>query len=230
MTDGSPTPRRTLSQLALKIFGDDFDELRRTAKEIADVLRTVPGTADVLADERPPLAQVVIKVDREAAARYGINVADISALIQTGIGGVAVSQVFIGERHYDVTVRFPEHARNSADAISSLPLTSSTGALVPLAQVARIQLQSGESTIDRDMNHRYLMVKLNYRDRSLPTLLAEAKKASLRWAPLATCKSITLPDTGAFSESLRPSSLRSATTPIALSRVSVRSNSACAWA
>ena len=165
------------SQLALKIFGDDFDELRRIAKEIADVLQTVPGTADVLVDERPPLAQVVIKVDREAAARYGINVADISALIQTGIGGVAVIQVFIGERHYDVTVRFPEHVRNSPEAIGSLPLTSTTGALVPLAQVARIQLQNGESTIDRDMNHRYLMVKLNYRGRSLPELLAAAKKA-----------------------------------------------------
>ena len=88
-----------------------------------------------------------------------------------------MSQVFIGERHYDVTVRFPEQARNSPEAIGSLPLTSSTGALVPLAQVAHIQLQSGESTIDRDMNHRYLMVKLNYHDRSLPALLAAAKKA-----------------------------------------------------
>jgi len=165
------------SQLSLKIFGDDFDEMRRIAKEIAEVLKTVPGTADVLVDERPPLAQVVIKINREAAARYGINVADISALIQTGIGGGAVSQVFIGERHYDATVRFPEQARNSPEGIGSLPLSSSTGALVPLAQVSHIQLQSGESTIDRDMNHRYLMVKLNYHDRSLPALLAQAKKA-----------------------------------------------------
>ena len=165
------------SLLAVKIFGDDFNELRRIAKEIVEVLKTIPGTADVLIDQRPPLAQVVIKVDREAAARYGINVADVSALIQTGIGGGAVSQVFIGERHYDATVRVPEQARNSPEAIGSLPLTSSTGALVPLGQVAHIQLQSGESTIDRDMNHRYLMVKLNYHDRSLPALLAEAKKA-----------------------------------------------------
>jgi cobalt-zinc-cadmium resistance protein CzcA len=165
------------SQLGLKIFGDDFDELRRIAKEIVQVLETIPGTADVLVDQRPPLAQVVIKVDREAAARYGINVADIAALIQIGIGGGAVSQVFIGERHYDVTVRFPETARNNTEVIGRLPLTSSTGATVPLAQVARIQLQSGESTIDRDMNHRYLMVKLNYHDRSLPVLLAAAKKA-----------------------------------------------------
>jgi heavy metal efflux system protein len=165
------------SQLGLKIFGDDFGELRRIANEIVAVLQSLPGTADVVVDQRPPLAQVVIKVDREAAARYGINIADVSALIQTGIGAAAVSQVFIGERHYDITVRFPEQARSSPETIGALPLTASAGAIVPLAQVAHIKLQSGESTIDRDMNHRYLMVKLNYRDRSLPALLAEAKKA-----------------------------------------------------
>ncbi len=67
----------------------------------------MPGATDVAIDQYPPLPQIAIKVDREAAARYGINVADVADLIQTGIGGGAVSQVFIGERHYDVTVRFP---------------------------------------------------------------------------------------------------------------------------
>ncbi len=165
------------SELSVKIYGDDFDELRRIAKDIVDTLETVPGTTDVLIDQRPPLAQIAIKVDREAAARYGINVADITDLIQTGIGGGAVSQVFIGERRYDVTVRFPEQARNSPEAIGNLTLTSSSGALVPLAQVAHIKLQTGESTINRNMNHRYLAVKLNYEDRSVPALLADAKKA-----------------------------------------------------
>jgi heavy metal efflux system protein len=165
------------SQLSVKIFGDDFTELRRIGKDIVDVLQTVPGTADVLLDQQPPLAQIAIKVDREAAARYGINVADVTDLIQTGIGGGAVSQVFIGERRYDVTVRFPPAARSSAEEIGQLVLTSTSGALVPLSQVAHIQLQSGESTINRDMNHRYLMVKLNFQNRSLPALLADAKKA-----------------------------------------------------
>jgi len=165
------------SQLAVKVFGDDFAELRRIAKDIADVLETVPGTADVLVDYRPPLAQVAIKVDRQAAARYGINVSDISNLIQTGIGGGAVSQLFIEERRYDTSVRFVEDARNSPEAIGSLVLTSSSGALVPLSQVAQIKLQSGESTINRDMNHRYLMVKFNFQGRSLPVLLADAQKA-----------------------------------------------------
>jgi len=164
------------SQLSLKIFGDDFNELRRIAKEIVGVLKTIPGTADVLVDQLPPLAQIVITADREAAARYGINVGDIADLIQTGIGGVAVSQVFIAERHYDVTVRFREDTRNSPEAIRNLLLTSSSGALVPLSQVASIKLQTGESTINRDMNHRYLSVKLNSLGRSLPALVAQAQK------------------------------------------------------
>jgi heavy metal efflux system protein len=165
------------SQLAAKIFGDDLGELRRIAKDVAAVLEKVPGTSDVLVDQRPPLAQIVITTDREAAARYGINIADIADLIQTGIGGVGMSQVFIGERHYDVSVRFPEATRNSPETLGNLVLTSSSGALVPLSQVARIQLQTGESTISRDMNQRYLMVKLNSEGRSLPALLAEAKQA-----------------------------------------------------
>ena len=165
------------SQLAVKIFGDDFNELRRIGKDVAEVLRATPGTTDVAVDDRPPLAQITITVDREAAARYGINVADIADLIQTGIGGGAVSQVFIGERRYDTTVRFPEAVRSSPEAIGRLLLTSSGGALVPLSQVARIKLQQGESTINRDMNRRYLMVKLDSTGRSLPALLADAKRA-----------------------------------------------------
>jgi cobalt-zinc-cadmium resistance protein CzcA len=165
------------SQLAIKVFGDDFNELRRIAKDIAEVLATIPGTADVLVDQSPPLAQIVIKADRGAAGRYGINVADIADLIQTGIGGGAVNQIFIGERHYNTAVRFPADSRSTPEAIGRLLLASSGGALVPLSQVADIRLQSGESTINRHMNHRYLMVKFNFENRSLPSLLAEAKSA-----------------------------------------------------
>src|SRR5262245_46135242 len=165
------------SQIALKVFGDDFNELRRMGREIVEILESLRGTSDVAIEQQPPLPQIVIKIDREATARYGINVADIADLIQTGIGGGAVSQVFIAERRYDTTVRFPEATRNSPEAIGSLVLTSSSGALIQLSQVARIQLQMGESTITREMNHRHLTVKLNYRDRELSSLVAEANKA-----------------------------------------------------
>ena len=103
--------------------------------------------------------------------------ADITDLVQTGIGGGAVSQVFVGERRYDVTVRFPEELRNSAEGIGNLVLSSAASGFIPLSQVAQIKLQQGESTINRDMNRRYLMVKFDSDGRSLPRLLAEAKNA-----------------------------------------------------
>jgi heavy metal efflux system protein len=164
------------SQLVVKIFGDDFAELRRIGKEIVDVLESTPGATDIAIDQEPPLPQIAIKVDREATARYGINVADISDLIRTGIGGEAVSQVFIGDRRYDTSVRFPPEARGSPEAIGNLVLTSSSGALIPVSQVAQVGLQTGESTITREMNQRHLTVKFNYRNRDLSSLLAEAKQ------------------------------------------------------
>jgi len=164
------------SQLVVKIYGDDFKELRRIAKDVVGVLKSTPGATDVAIDQEPPLPQIAIKVDREAAARYGINVSDVADLIEKGIGGGAVSQIFIKERRYDATTRFAPAARNSPEAIGNLSVTSSDGALIPLSQIAKIELQSGESTITREMNHRHLTVKLNYRDRDLSSLLNEARQ------------------------------------------------------
>jgi cobalt-zinc-cadmium resistance protein CzcA len=165
------------SALAIKVFGDDFNELRRIGRDIVGVLNDTPGVTGAAIDQYTPLPQITIKVDREATARYGINVADVVDLIKTGIGGEAVTQVFIGERHYDVSVRFPAEARSSPEGIGALVLTSSSGALIPLAQVAAIKLQTGESMINREMNHRYLLVKLDYANRDPAALVAEVNKA-----------------------------------------------------
>jgi heavy metal efflux system protein len=164
------------SSLAIKVFGDDFNELRRIGGDIVKVLDTVPGVSDAAIDQYTPLPQVSIKVDRAATARYGINVADVVNLISTGIGGAAVSTVFIGDRRYDVAVRFPAADRNNPDAIKNLVLTSSDGALIPLSQVADVRLQTGESMINREMNHRYLLVKLNYHDRDPLSVVAQVNK------------------------------------------------------
>ncbi|MGB6468250.1 MAG: efflux RND transporter permease subunit, partial [Xanthobacteraceae bacterium] len=150
------------SALAVKVFGDDFNELRRIGNAIVGVANGVPGVTDAAIDGYAPLPQIAIKVDRAAIARYGINVADVANLISTGIGGAAVSQLFLGDRHYDITVRFPAADRDSPEAIKNLVLTSSDGALIPLSQVADVRLQTGESMINREMNHRYLLVKLDY--------------------------------------------------------------------
>ena len=164
------------SALTIKVVGDDFNTSRRIGKDIVAELNAIPGVTDAAIDQYALLPQIAIEVDRVATARYGINVADVADLIRTGIGGDAVSQVFIGERRYDMTVRFPPDVRNSPEAIKDLVLTSSSGALVPLSQLASVHLQTGESMINREMNHRYLAVKLDYQDRDPASLIAEVDR------------------------------------------------------
>jgi cobalt-zinc-cadmium resistance protein CzcA len=162
------------SDLVVKVFGHEFGETRRIAGELVELLKGIAGASDVTIDQEPPLPQIQLRVDRAAAARFGINVADIATIIESGIGGKAISNVFIGERVYDIAVRFPESVRGSADAISSLTVTLPTGARIPLSQVAEITSTTGESSITREMNRRHLTVKLNLRGRDLSSFLAEA--------------------------------------------------------
>ncbi|MGA8655686.1 MAG: CusA/CzcA family heavy metal efflux RND transporter [Chthoniobacterales bacterium] len=165
------------SDLVVKIFGDDLVETRRIAQSIVDELQHVPGAADVAVDEEPPLPQLQININREAAARFGINVSDITDLIQAAVGGVAVTNFYIGERSYDIAVRAIEKYRGSPEAISNLTLPSSDGAPISLGELADLRLGAGETTIDREMSHRFMKVHLNLRGRDLSSFYAEAQKA-----------------------------------------------------
>jgi cobalt-zinc-cadmium resistance protein CzcA len=165
------------SALVLRVFGEDFNELRRIGNAIVKLLdEEVEGTAEASIFQEPPLPQITVTVDRAAAARYGINVADVTALIQTGVGGTPVTQVFVGDRTYDVSVRFPAAWRNSPEALGKLVLSTAGGAQIPLSEVARIGLQNGESTIAHEMNHRNITIRMELRDRDLSSYLAEAKQ------------------------------------------------------
>ncbi len=163
------------SELVVRVLGDDFHETRRIAEQVQDVLARTPGAADPSIDQEPALPQLQIVVDRAAAARYGINVSDIADLIQTAIGGQALSQVFLGARRYDVTVRFADNSRNTPTAIGDLQLVSASGIRIPLSQVATIRQGSGESTITHEMGRRHVTVKLDLRGRDLSTFITEAK-------------------------------------------------------
>jgi heavy metal efflux system protein len=163
------------SDLVIKVYGNDFAETRRIAANIVNIIENIPGASDVAIDQPPPLPQIQVRVDRQAAARFGINVADVASIIESGIGGKAVSTLFLGERKYDIAVRFPEDVRGSPDAISSLTVTLPTGARIPLSQVAQIETSTGESTITREMNRRHLTVRFNLRGRDLSSFLAEAR-------------------------------------------------------
>ncbi|HYS81805.1 MAG TPA: CusA/CzcA family heavy metal efflux RND transporter [Anaeromyxobacteraceae bacterium] len=163
------------SELVVKIFGRDFAGSRGIASKVATLLEALPGAADVIIDQEPPLPQLQIEVDRAATARYGINVSDISDLIEIGIGGRSIGAVFKGERRYDVTARYLAEARGSPEAIGNLMLTAPDGQRIPLSQVAHLTLREGESTITREMNRRHMTVRLNLRGRDLASFLAEAE-------------------------------------------------------
>ena len=163
------------SDLVVKIFGDDLTEARRIALDMVEVLKRTPGSADVAVDQEPPLPQIQVIVDRAAAARYGINVGTIARLIEIAIGGRSVAQVYQNERRYDVAVRFPSEVRNSARRIGDLMIRTPSGVLVPLSQVARTEMRTGESTITRERGRRHVTVKLNLRGRDLSHFLADAQ-------------------------------------------------------
>ncbi|MGN0019573.1 MAG: efflux RND transporter permease subunit [Sphingobacterium hotanense] len=165
------------SELVVKVYGEDFKETRRIAEDVMKTLRSIPGAVDIDIDQEPPLPQLQIHADRDKIAQYGLNVSDVSELIEVAIGGKAVSQLFIGHKVYDIICRYKESSRGNLDDIANLMLTSQSGAKVPLSQVADIQLSTGESTITREMNKRHLTVKLNVRNRDLHSLLSEAQTA-----------------------------------------------------
>ncbi|MDR0223735.1 MAG: CusA/CzcA family heavy metal efflux RND transporter [Myroides odoratus] len=164
------------SELVVKVYGEDFHETRRIANEVLGTLKTVDGAVDLAIDQEPPLPQLQIHANRDKIAQYGLNVADVAELIEVAIGGKAISQIFIGNKVYDISARYTEESRNTPEKIANLMLTSSSGAKIPLSQVADVKTSTGESTITREMNRRHLTVKLNVRNRDLGSLLKEAQQ------------------------------------------------------
>ena len=162
------------SDLAMKIYGDDLDEDRRIAEQVERIITGIPGATDVIIDQEPPLPQLQIKADREKAAYYGINISDIAQLVETAIGGRAVSEVYIGNRVYDVICRFKEDVRDTPEKIAALTLNTASGSRIPLSAVAEITTRLGASSISREMNKRHLTVRVNLRGKDLNTFLNEA--------------------------------------------------------
>ncbi|MEG1607307.1 MAG: CusA/CzcA family heavy metal efflux RND transporter [Mucinivorans sp.] len=165
------------SDLAVKIYGDDIVQTRQVAQQIENVLKQVPGAMDVAIDQEPPLPQLQIIADRQRIAQYGLNVSDVTELIELAIGGKSVSQIFVGSKSYDVICRYNENYRNTPEKIGALMLTTNEGIKIPLSQVAQIKMTTGASTITREMNERHLTVRVNLRGVDLTTFLGNANRA-----------------------------------------------------
>ena len=163
------------SDLAIKIYGENMAESRRIAEQVKSIIQDVQGSADVSIEQEPALPQLQIIANRDKIAQYGLNVADVAELIEVAIGGKAISQIFIENRVYDVICRYADVSRDTPEKIGALMLTSGAGAMIPLSAVTDIKTTTGASTITREMNHRFVTVRVNLRGRDLTSFLKEAQ-------------------------------------------------------
>jgi cobalt-zinc-cadmium resistance protein CzcA len=170
------------SDVAVKVFGDDLDQLRELGERIAEVLGRVPGAADVKAEQVAGLPMLDVVIDRDALARYGLAQDDVHEVVRTAIGGSVAAQLFEGDRRFDVVVRLPESLRTDFDALERLPilLPAEAGgapqhAFVPLGAVAELRLGVGPNQISRENGKRRVVVTANVRDRDIGSFVAEAE-------------------------------------------------------
>ena len=163
------------AELAVKLFGDDLDVLKAKADEIAAALNTVPGAADVQADQITGTPQLEITVDRQAIARYGVNVADVQRTVATAVGGAEAGQIFEGIRRFPIYVRFEEEARSTPEAIADLLIPLPGGGTVPLGALAEVGEVVGPRQITRQDNQRFITVQLNVEGRDIGSFVEEAQ-------------------------------------------------------
>jgi cobalt-zinc-cadmium resistance protein CzcA len=161
-------------QLAIKIYGDDLKTLEATAEKIVSVMHTVPGIADLGLFRVIGQPNLEFEVDRERAARYGINVADVQDAIETAVGGKAVSQVLQGEQRYDLVVRYQAPYRDTRESIENIRLLTPSGERVSLAQLCNVRVLDGASEIYREGNSRYVAIKYSVPVRDLGSTVEEA--------------------------------------------------------
>ncbi|MBY0506490.1 MAG: CusA/CzcA family heavy metal efflux RND transporter [Bryobacteraceae bacterium] len=164
------------ADLAVIIRGPDLAILRANAERILAVVRTVPGAADTAIEQEAEQAQLRLRIDRQAVARYGINVRDVEDVIEMAIGGRASGTMFEGERRFDITVRYIPEARTNITAIGNVLVPTREGGRVPLSQLAEIRVVNGASIIARRENQRQITVRTNIRGRDQGGFVADAQQ------------------------------------------------------
>lgn len=171
---------------SIKLFGADLKTMEAKAVEIEGVMKGIHGVKDLGVFRLVGQPNLLIQVDREASARYGLQVADVNAVVQAAVGGQAVTQVYEGERLFDLVVRFLPEYRQDVESIGNILVSTPKGARIPLKQVATIRTQTGAFIIYRENNERYIPIKFSVRDRDLQSTVVEAQ------AKLA--RQVTLPE------------------------------------
>jgi CzcA family heavy metal efflux pump len=172
------------AQIAVKIFGDALDALRRAAAEVRDQMATVPGVVDLYVEPQVEIPQVRIDINRQEAARYGLTVGQVAEALETAFNGRVVSQVLQGQRTYDLVVWFDEASRSDLNAIKSTLIDTPSGAAIPIGQVASVLPSTGANTIYRENVRRRIVVQANAQGRDLNSVIQEIQAKVARGVKL----------------------------------------------
>lgn len=158
----------------VKIFGEDLETLEKLAFEIEEVMKPVPGVSDLAVYTKLGQPNLLVQIDRQRAARYGVVAADVNNIVRAAIGGESATQLLDGDRRFDVMVRLMPDYRSSEEAIQNIPVSTGDG-YIPLKEVANVTTQSGASFIYREANARYIPIAFSVRGRDLQSTIADAE-------------------------------------------------------
>lgn len=165
------------SELAVKVFGDDFDQLIALGNKIEKSLKKVSGAADVAVEQATGLPVMTMQPKREVMARYGLSIAELQDFLSTALGGSVASQLYEGDRRSEIVVRLAENLRTDIDALSSLPVMLDDKTYVPLGEVAELNLVTGYNQIYRENGKRRIVVTANVRERDIGSFVQEVQKS-----------------------------------------------------
>lgn len=160
--------------LALKVYGGDLATLDRLSAQLKEVVDKVPGAADVSLEANAGKPQIRITVDREKLARYGMNADDVLQVVRSGIGQEPISTLIDGVRRYDIAFKLEDSAKASPAAIGAIPLRTPTGGMIPLSEVAKVDVAEGYSFIRREQLQRYAVIQLDVKGRDVDGFVKEA--------------------------------------------------------
>ncbi len=168
--EGTPAP------LQVKLFGPDIQVLAQKGKQIEEIMLKTRGVADVKMDQTAGIPQVQIQIDRQAAARYGVSVGQVSEIVRLAIGGEELTQVWKNQRSYGVFVRFPDEMRGDIDSIKNLMVDMPSGGQIPLSQVASVTLSEGPNVIMREAMNRRFSIDASIQGRDLGSVVTDIKQ------------------------------------------------------
>jgi cobalt-zinc-cadmium resistance protein CzcA len=164
------------AQLAIKLYGDDLAMLRSKAGEIEEVIADVTGLVDLSVEQSFGQPQVQVVADRDACARYGVNISELLEVVELAVGGEVIDQIYVSSRRFGILVRYQEQYREDPEVIGSLLVHTQDGGAIPLAQVAEIKKVIGPIQINRENNQRRWVLSANVRGRDMGGVVADIQE------------------------------------------------------